>query len=177
MDARSSVAPPRSGKALHRFANPGQFLRLSGAILPWLFWTGGILTAFSLVWGLFFAPDDWQQGDTVRIMYVHVPFAWLASAGYLSLAACSVLSLVWRHPLADLAAVEIGPVGAGFTAVCLATGSLWGKPTWGAWWVWDARLTSVFVLFLLYSGTSRLYAPSTIQHEATAPAPSWLWSG
>jgi heme exporter protein C len=110
------------------------------------------LTAFSLVWGLFFAPDDWQQGDTVRIMYVHVPFAWLASAGYLSLAACSVLSLVWRHPLADLAAVEIGPVGAGFTAVCLATGSLWGKPTWGAWWVWDARLTSVFVLFLLYCG-------------------------
>ena len=105
-----------------------------------------------LIWGLFFAPADWQQGDTVRIMYVHVPFAWLASAGYFSLAVCSFVSLVWRHPLADLAAVEIGPVGAAFTAVCLATGSLWGKPTWGAWWVWDARLTSVFVLFLLYLG-------------------------
>ena len=88
----------------------------------------------------------------MRIMYVHVPAAWLASAGYLGLAICSVLSLVWRHPLADLAAVEIGPVGAGFTALCLATGSLWGKPMWGAWWVWDARLTSVLVLFFLYLG-------------------------
>ena len=88
----------------------------------------------------------------MRIMYVHVPSAWLASAGYLALAVCSVLSLVWRHPLADLAAVEIGPVGAGFTALCLATGSLWGKPMWGAWWVWDARLTSVLVLFFLYLG-------------------------
>ena len=178
MDARSSVAPTRAGKALHRFANPGQFLRLSGAILPWLFWTGGILTAFSLVWGLFFAPDDWQQGDTVRIMYVHVPFAWLASAGYLSLAACSVLSLVWRHPLADLAAVEIGPVGAGFTAVCLATGSLWGKPTWGAWWVWDAQAyLRIRAVSAISAGTSRWSAPSMIRPEATGPARSWLWSG
>jgi len=152
VDARSSAALPRPGKSLHRFANPGQFLRLSGKVLPWLFGCGTIITAVGVIWGLFFSPDDWQQGDTVRIMYVHVPFAWLASAGYLSLAICSVLSLVWRHPLADLAAVEIGPVGAGFTAVCLATGSLWGRPTWGAWWVWDARLTSVFVLFLLYLG-------------------------
>jgi heme exporter protein C len=85
-------------------------------------------------------------------MYVHVPAAWLASAGYLGLALCSVLSLVWRHPLADLAAVEIGPVGAGFTALCLLTGSIWGKPMWGAWWVWDARLTSVLILFFLYLG-------------------------
>jgi heme exporter protein C len=85
-------------------------------------------------------------------MYVHVPSAWLASAGYLALAVCSVLSLVWRHPLADLAAAEIGPVGAGFTALCLLTGSIWGKPMWGAWWVWDARLTSVLVLFFLYLG-------------------------
>jgi heme exporter protein C len=111
-----------------------------------------VLTAVGLVWGLFFAPADWQQGDAVRIMYVHVPAAWLASAGYLALAICSVLSLVWRHPLADLAAVEIGPVGAAFTALCLGTGSLWGKPMWGAWWVWDARLTSVLVLFFLYLG-------------------------
>ena len=91
MDAPSSVAPP-PGKTLHRFANPGQFLRLSGKVLPWLFSFGGILTVVSLVWGFAFAPDDWQQGDTVRIMYVHVPFAWLASAGYLGLAICSVLS-------------------------------------------------------------------------------------
>jgi heme exporter protein C len=121
-------------------------------VLPWLALAGVALTAVGLVWGLFFAPADWQQGDAVRIMYVHVPAAWLASAGYVGLAICSVLSLVWRHPLADLAAAEIGPVGAGFTALCLLTGSIWGKPMWGAWWVWDARLTSVLVLFFLYLG-------------------------
>ena len=157
MDASTTVAPARSpgregGRSLHRFANPGRFLRLSGAVLPWVATAGFLFTAAGLIWGLFFAPADWQQGDAVRIMYIHVPAAWLASAGYLALAVCSLLSLVWRHPLADLAAVEIGPVGAGFTAVCLATGSLWGKPMWGAWWVWDARLTSVLVLFFLYLG-------------------------
>jgi heme exporter protein C len=139
-------------RSLHRFANPGRFLRLAGRAQPWLSWGGLLLTLGGLAWGLFIAPADWQQGDAVRIMYVHVPSAWLASAGYLSLALCSLASLVWRHPLADLAAVEIGPVGAGFTALCLATGSLWGKPMWGAWWVWDARLTSVLVLFFLYVG-------------------------
>jgi heme exporter protein C len=127
-------------------------LRLSGAVLPWVSAGALVLTGIGLIWGLFFAPADWQQGDAVRIMYIHVPAAWLASAGYMGLAVCSVLSLVWRHPLADLAAAEIGPVGAGFTAMCLATGSLWGKPMWGAWWVWDARLTSVLVLFFLYLG-------------------------
>ncbi len=156
VDALSSLAapvPPKApGRGLHRFANPGRFLRLAGALQPWLTAGGLILTAAGLVWGLVFAPADWQQGDAVRIMYVHVPAAWLASAGYLALAVCSVLSLVWRHPLADLAAAEIGPVGAAFTGICLATGSLWGKPMWGAWWVWDARLTSVLVLFFLYLG-------------------------
>lgn len=127
-------------------------MRLSGAVLPWVSAGALVLTGIGLIWGLFFAPADWQQGDAVRIMYIHVPAAWLASAGYMGLAVCSVLSLVWRHPLADLAAAEIGPVGAGFTALCLATGSLWGKPMWGAWWVWDARLTSVLVLFFLYLG-------------------------
>ena len=143
------TAPPAS---LHRFANPGRFLRLSGTVLPWLTTAAALLTVTGLAWGLFLAPADYQQGDAMRIMYVHVPAAWLASAGYVSLALCSLLSLVWRHPLADLAAVEIGPVGAGFTALCLATGSLWGKPMWGAWWVWDARLTSVLVLLFLYLG-------------------------
>jgi heme exporter protein C len=154
MDAPVSVAPVAvaSGGRLHRFANPGRFLRLSGRILPWLAASGLGLTVMGLYWGLFLSPADWQQGDAVRIMYVHVPAAWLASAGYFALAACAVLSLVWRHPLADLAAAEIGPVGAGFAALCLATGSLWGKPMWGAWWVWDARLTSVLVLFFLYLG-------------------------
>jgi heme exporter protein C len=151
----SIIASPvrrTKGQWLHRFANPGQFQRLSRRLIPWLFGIGVAATMFGVIWGLFFSPPDWQQGETVRIMYVHVPFAWLASAGYFTLAVCSVCALVWRHPLADMAAVEISPVGAAFTAVCLATGSLWGKPTWGAWWVWDARLTSVFVLLLLYCG-------------------------
>jgi heme exporter protein C len=148
----AQTALPVGGWSLHRFANPGRFLRLSGVVLPWLTIPAIVLTVTGMGWGLFFAPADWQQGDAVRIMYVHVPSAWLASAGYFGLAICSLLSLVWRHPLADLAAVEIGPVGAGFTALCLASGSLWGKPMWGAWWVWDARLTSVLVLLFLYLG-------------------------
>ena len=137
---------------LHRFANPGQFLRLSARVLPFLAIAGAALTLVGLGWGLFFAPADYQQGDAVRIIYIHVPAAWLASGGYFGLAICSLLSLVWRHPLADLAAAEIGPVGAGCAALCLATGSLWGKPMWGAWWVWDARLTSMLVLLFLYLG-------------------------
>ncbi len=138
--------------SLHRFANPGQYLRLGARVQPFLTWPALVLSAVGLVWGLLFSPADWQQGDAVRIMYVHVPTAWLASLGYVALAGCSLASLVWRHPLADLAAAEIGPVGAVITALCLATGSLWGKPMWGAWWVWDARLTSVLVLFFLYLG-------------------------
>jgi len=148
----ATAFPARPSRSLHRFANPGRFLRVAGRAQPWLTWAALVLTLGGLAWGLFIAPADWQQGDAVRIMYVHVPAAWLASAGYFSLALCSLASLVWRHPLADLAAVEIGPVGAGFTALCLVTGSLWGKPMWGAWWVWDARLTSVLVLFFLYVG-------------------------
>ena len=155
MDATSNLArnPAAAGRrSLHRFANPGRFLRLSGRVLPPLAVFAFVASVAGVVWGLFFAPADWQQGDAVRIMYVHVPAAWLASAGYVTLAACSVASLVWRHPLADLAAAEISPVGAGFAAICLATGGIWGKPMWGAWWVWDARLTSMLVLFFLYLG-------------------------
>ncbi len=141
-----------AGAWLHRFANPGRFLRLVRPVLPWLAAFSILITGTGLVWGYGFAPADWQQGDASRIMYVHVPAAWVAMAGYAALAGCSFFSIVWRHPLADLAAEEIGPVGAGFTFVCLVTGSLWGKPMWGAYWVWDARLTSVLVLFFLYLG-------------------------
>ncbi len=148
----AAALPARPARSLHRFANPGRFLRLAGAVQPWVTWPGLVLLVVGLVWGLFLSPADWQQGDSVRIMYIHVPAAWLASGGYLGLAVCSLFSIVWRHPLADLAAAEIGPVGAAFTGLCLATGSLWGKPMWGAWWVWDARLTSVLVLFFLYLG-------------------------
>lgn len=153
MDASSVMAGRRpAGRSLHRFANPGRFLRLAARVQPWLTGLGLLFTLAGLGGGFWLSPADYQQGDAVRIMYVHVPCAWLASSGYVALAAASLVSIVWRHPLADLAAAEIGPVGAVVTALCLATGSLWGKPMWGAWWVWDARLTSVLVLFFLYMG-------------------------
>ncbi len=147
-----ALSTPHRGHVLHRFANPGRFLRLAARVQPYLTVPAVALILFGLGWGLFVAPADRIQHDAMRIMYVHVPAAWLASAGYLALAICSALSLVWRHPLADLAAAEISPVGAAITAVALVTGSIWGKPMWGAWWVWDARLTSVLVLFFLYLG-------------------------
>ena len=150
VDAHTFPVP--RARNLHRFANPGRFLRIAAVAQPYLSWPAVILLGGGLLWGLLFSPSDWQQGDTVRIMYIHVPAAWLASAGYAGLALCGFASLVWRHPLADMAAVEIGPVGASFTALCLVTGSLWGKPMWGTWWVWDARLTSVLVLFFFYLG-------------------------
>jgi heme exporter protein C len=137
---------------LHRFARPGAYARLGARLQPLLTWPAILLSVAGLGWGLFLSPADWQQGDAVRIMYVHVPCAWLASAGYAGLAACGFASFVWRHRLADLAAAEIGPVGAAVTGLCLLTGSLWGRPMWGAWWVWDARLTSVLLLFFLYLG-------------------------
>jgi heme exporter protein C len=122
----------------------------------WLWVASALVLGAGLVWGLFLSPADWQQGETVRIMYVHVPMAWLAMGGYTALAGASVMSLIWRHPLADLFARELSPVGALVTALCLATGSLWGRPMWGTWWVWDARLTSVLVLFFLWLGHAAL---------------------
>jgi len=137
---------------MHRFANPTRFLRLANALLPWLGVAAVGLLGWGLWLGLFESPADYQQGETVRIMYVHVPAAWVALAGYSTLALASVAFLVWKHPLADLAARAASPVGAGFTAIALVTGALWGQPMWGTWWVWDARLTSVLVLFFLYLG-------------------------
>ena len=137
---------------MHRFANPARFLRLADAILPWCAGATAILLVAGLYLGLFVAPPDYQQGESVRIMYVHVPAAWMALFVYSCLALTSAVALIWRHPLADLAAQAAAPIGACFTFVALVTGSLWGKPMWGAWWVWDARLTSVLVLFFLYLG-------------------------
>jgi heme exporter protein C len=150
--APSALPAGRTGSWLHKYANPGRFLRLAQPVLPWLAAFSILLTVIGIVWGYYFAPADWEQGDAARIMYVHVPAAWVAMAGYAALAVASFFSIIWRHPLADLAAEEIGPVGAGFTFVCLVSGALWGKPMWGAYWVWDARLTSVLVLFFLYLG-------------------------
>jgi heme exporter protein C len=137
---------------MHRFANPTRFMRLSGALLPWLGWASALLLAAGLALALFVAPPDYQQGESVRIMFLHVPSAWMALFVYACVALASAVALIWRHPLAELAAQEAAPLGAGFTFLCLATGSLWGEPMWGTWWVWDARLTSVLVLFFLYLG-------------------------
>ena len=132
-------------------ANPTRFLALTALLWPWL--AGLTLCLFALGLYLAFATaGDYQQGETVRIMYVHVPAAWLSMMCYTVMALSALGTLVWRHPLADVSAKAAAPIGACFTLVALITGSLWGKPMWGTWWVWDARLTSVFVLFLMYLG-------------------------
>jgi|SRR5579859_2701957 len=137
---------------MHRFANPARFMRLSQTVLPWLAAATVVLLALGLVLALVVAPPDYQQGESVRIMFVHVPAAWMAMCAYTSLAAASAAALIWRHPLAEIAAEEAAPLGATFTGLCLVSGSLWGQPMWGTWWAWDARMTSVLVLFFLYLG-------------------------
>lgn len=138
-------------------ANPTRFLAWSGRVLPWL--AAAALAVLAVGFGLAFtAPGDYQQGETVRIMYIHVPFAWLSMFGYSMMAASALGILVWRHPLADVAHKAAAPIGATFTFLCLVTGSLWGRPMWGTYWVWDARLTSVLVLLLLYLGLIALRA-------------------
>ena len=132
-------------------ANPTRFVALAGTLIPWLAGVAIVLLAVGLYMS-FAAPEDYQQGITVRIMYIHVPFAWLSMMCYTLMAIAALGTLVWRHPLADVALKAAAPIGATFTALALITGSIWGKPMWGAWWVWDGRLTSVFVLFLLYLG-------------------------
>ncbi len=137
---------------LHRFANPNRFLRLSKAVFPWSTGLAAVTIAVGLWYAFFVSPADYQQGETVRIMYVHVPSAWMALFVYTMMAVASATGLIWKHPLAHVVALAAAPVGAGFTVICLATGSLWGKPMWGTWWVWEARLTSVLILFFLYLG-------------------------
>ena len=137
---------------MHAFANPARFLRLARPLTPWLGWGGAVLTLAALGFGLLAAPRDYLQGESVRIMYVHVPAAWLGMAGWTGLAVASLMQLVWRHPLAAVAARAIAVPGAVFTAICLVTGSLWGRPTWGTWWQWDGRMTSMLVLLFLYIG-------------------------
>jgi heme exporter protein C len=137
---------------MHRFANPARFLRISNVVLPWAAGATVVLMIAGLYLSLFASPADYQQGDTVRIMYIHVPSAWMALFIYTNMAISAAVGLVWKHPLADLFTKAAAPIGAGFTALCLITGSLWGEPMWGTWWVWDARLTSVLILFFLYLG-------------------------
>ena len=132
-------------------ANPTRFLDLSGKALPWLAPLALLVVGAGLAMG-FMAPEDYQQGTTVRIMYIHVPFAWISMMCYMVMAVAALGALVWKHPLADVALKAAAPIGATFTALALATGSIWGRPMWGTWWVWDGRLTSVFILFLMYLG-------------------------
>lgn len=137
---------------MFRFANPARFKTLSRWLTPLSFTLAVLLLVPGLYYGLYDSPPDYQQHDSVRIMYVHVPAAWVAMMAYASMGVAALVHLIWKHLLAGLYIRAVAPVGAIFTAICLVTGSLWGLPTWGTWWVWDARLTSVLVLFFLYIG-------------------------
>ena len=146
----------RTPMSLIDLATPSRFVALSARLMPALV----ALTAVAfLIAGIqaYLAPDDYQQGATVKIMFVHVPTAWLGIFAWVVMSAAALGTLVWRHPLADVAAKAAAPIGAAFTLICLLTGSLWGRPMWGTYWVWDARLTSVLVLFLLYLGVIALW--------------------
>jgi heme exporter protein C len=142
--------------ALIHLANPSRFLSFAERALPWLIGITAIVFAIGIQQTIG-APDDYQQGATAKIMFVHVPSAWLAMFGWTVMSVAALGTLVWRHPLADVAGKAAAPIGAAFTLICLITGSLWGRPMWGTYWVWDARLTSVFVLFLMYLGVIALY--------------------
>ena len=135
---------------MHQFANPARFVRLARWLTFPLLAGGGLIAGAALLWGLLRVPPDRLQGETVRILFLHVPAAWLGMAGWMGIAGASLAEIVWRHPLAAVAARASALPGAVFAAICLVTGSLWGRPAWGAWWVWDGRLTSMLVLLFLY---------------------------
>ncbi|MCA0432062.1 MAG: heme ABC transporter permease [Proteobacteria bacterium] len=151
-------------------ANPHRFQSLSRAALPWIWALTAVAFAAGLYGALFNSPADYQQGETVRIMYVHVPAAWMALFVYVLMALASAVALIFRHPLADAAAKTAAPFGAAFCFLALATGSIWGKPMWGTWWVWDARLTSMFVLMLLYLGYMAVWQAFEDPHRAAGLA-------
>ncbi|MDP1025984.1 heme ABC transporter permease CcmC [Sphingomonas sp. KR1UV-12] len=136
--------------SLHAFANPARFLKIARPLTPVLFWLGAVLVAIGCWAGLTQTPPDYLQGETVRILYIHVPAAWLGMGGWSGIALSSIALLVWRHPLAAIAARAVALPGAVFAAICLVTGSIWGRPTWGTWWQWDGRLTSMLLLFFVY---------------------------
>jgi heme exporter protein C len=147
-------------------ANPARFMKFSAWAAPAFGVLAAALFAIGLPWALKFSPPDYQQGETVRIMYVHVPAAWWSLGIYAFMGVASLVGLVWRHALADVAARAAAPIGATFAGLCLITGSLWGAPTWGTWWEWDGRLTSMLVLFIIYLGYLALW--SAIEDEERA---------
>jgi heme exporter protein C len=155
--------------ALIDLANPTRFLAFVDRLMPWL--VAATVLAFALaVNQAFLAPDDYQQGATVKIMFIHVPAAWLGLFCWVLMSVAALGTLVWRHPLADVAAKAAAPIGAAFTLICLVTGSLWGRPMWGTYWVWDARLTSVLVLFLMYLAVIALWRTIDDQGRAARAA-------
>lgn len=143
---------------LHKLASPPYFYRMAGRWLPWLVWLTGLAFTAGLYLGLGVAPPDYQQGESYRIMFIHVPAAWMSLFIYMLMAFWSVIHLVWNIKLAEILMYRSATIGAAFTFLALATGSLWGKPMWGAWWVWDARLTSELILLFLYLGYMALVA-------------------
>ena len=151
---------------MQKFANPARFLKLANAVIPFVLAATVIAFAAGLYMSLVTAPPDYQQGETVRIMFVHVPAAWMALMIYTAMAVASASAAIFRHPLADMAAKAAAPIGAMYCLLALITGSLWGKPMWGAWWVWDARLTSMFVLFVLYLGYVAVWQAIEDPHRA-----------
>jgi heme exporter protein C len=151
---------------LSYLANPARFMGFSAWAAPLCLVLAGVLFAAGLPWALVLSPPDYQQGETVRIMYVHVPAAWWSLAIYAFMGAASFVGLVWRHALADVAARAAAPIGAAFAGLCLVTGSLWGAPTWGTWWEWDGRLTSMLVLFVIYLGYIALWGAIEDEEKA-----------
>lgn len=145
-------------KWLHPYADPERAYKLSGTLFPWFAILACLLITVGTLWGLLFAPADYQQGDSYRIIFIHVPSASMSMAAYMGMATAAFIGLVWQVKLADWAAASIAPIGAVVTFIALFTGAAWGKPMWGTWWVWDARLTSELVLLFLYLGVISLYA-------------------
>lgn len=164
---------PVKPRSLHVLASPARFAAFARIATPLTGVIALLLTVAGLYFALFHSPPDYQQGMTVRIMYVHVPAAWMALCIYTFMAASSASFLIWKHPLAALAAREMAPIGATFTAICLITGMFWGKPMWGAYWVWDARLTSMLILFFMYLGFIALCQAGS-EDEKLSHASSWL---
>ncbi|TXG98930.1 MAG: heme ABC transporter permease [Nevskiaceae bacterium] len=159
---------------LHKWGSPKWFYALSGKYLPWLTITSILLLSIGMVWGLFFAPPDYQQGNSFRIIYIHVPAAILAQSIYISLAIAGAVGLIWRIKLADIALRQAAPIGVWMTVIALITGSIWGKPTWGAYWIWDARLTSMLILLFLYLGVIAL--GQAIRNRDSSARACAVWS-
>ncbi len=149
------------------FANPHRFMAFSKAVQPWLYALATVMIAYSLWQAFYVVAPEQVQGDSARILFIHVPAAWLSMSTYVGLFVCSFIWFIWRHELADTAAKSLAPIGAAYTAICLATGSIWGKPTWGTWWQWDdTRMVSVLVLFFLYLGYMALRAAMDTRQKA-----------